>query len=140
MHRAAAALIILFLAGAPVNASAVHDEPGKLHCLDCHRSLPFLGRVRVVSFRDGTEGVCMNCHIKYHGGASGFSHPVRVLPSMKTPPDFPLDAKGRITCITCHTFHQRYKDENGKKTYFLRRTRGKFLCYSCHPKRLAASE
>ena len=68
----------------------------------------------------------------------GRSHPVGERPEerhrkMKVPGDLPLDAGGRIMCLTCHTAHGQYV------AYFLRRSspdRGfDILCEACHGKR-----
>ena len=56
------------------------------------------------------------------------------VPSMKIPPDMLLNDQGRIVCITCHAFHGEFRDEDGNKKYYLRRTPGKTFCFSCHKK------
>jgi len=139
--KASAETIILFLALATValtisspEAHAVHQVAGKVRCLDCHTWLP-LNDARP-SFREEIGPICVGCHIEYHGRAERFSHPVNVSPSMVVPRDMLLDAKGRIICVTCHRFHAGYKDSDGKKLFFLRRSIGKAFCYSCHKKRL----
>jgi hypothetical protein len=97
-------------------------------CLVCHERLPFAGYE--ISFTEMVNEACMECHHKH----SYFSHPIKVVPSMLIPADMPLSKNGKITCITCHTFHEGYMDkEGGQKTSFLRRTTtGKLFCYSCH--------
>lgn len=107
-------------------ASAVHDEPGAMRCLDCHTRLPF--QASAAPLRDAVGGVCSRCH-----AALGHSHPVEVVPSMKVPADLPLDGRGRLTCVTCHRFH----DKSGKDTiqHLLRRPGGKMFCFSCHRNR-----
>jgi predicted CXXCH cytochrome family protein len=129
---AAAAVIAFIFCLAPLSgAQAVHDGPAAGRCLDCHRGLPF-GPGRI-SFSNKTEATCRNCHNSYHGGVdSRRSHPVHVAPSMSIPEDMPLDREGRTTCVTCHTYHRGYKDENGKKLFFLRRSDIEILCSGCH--------
>jgi predicted CXXCH cytochrome family protein len=53
---------------------------------------------------------------------------------MSIPPDMPLDGSGRMTCITCHSFHYGDILTNGEKTFLLRREKGKMFCYTCHKK------
>lgn len=125
----AVVLAIFFMA--PLDRSlAVHDEIGKVSCLDCHYRLPFEGSR--ATFIGEAEKACTGCHKVYHGAGKGPSHPVKIIPTMAVPPDMPLDKEGRITCVTCHTYHFGYKDEKGTRLLFLRRTRGKTLCFSCH--------
>lgn|GEM_PF-1298417 len=123
-------LIALFvlLCLSPSVLYAVHEagEGGK--CLDCHVRMPLDAR-RAGSFNEGISGTCHVCH-KGHI----HSHPVNVVPSMHVPRDMPLDIKGRLTCITCHSFHSGYVDAEGRKLFFLRRPKGETLCYSCHTK------
>jgi predicted CXXCH cytochrome family protein len=116
------------------DAYAVHDESGKVLCYDCHPWLPF--DKSNIAFAGETDKICISCHNKYHETSGGFSHPMHVVPSMDIPVDMPLDPAGRITCITCHSYHSGYKDSEGKKKFFMRRSQGKAFCYSCHKKRL----
>lgn len=116
---------ILLLASSALS-SDVHDGRGRVGCLDCHRRLPFYSPV---TFTEETSGVCQGCHQQ-----SRHAHSVQAIPSMPIPPDMPLDKQGRITCYTCHTYHIGYTDAEGNKAYFLRRQRGKVLCFSCHKK------
>jgi hypothetical protein len=139
--KASAGTIILFFALAAAalllpapDAHAVHETAGKVRCLDCHSWLPL--NDKKPSFRDEVGAVCAGCHRNAHLGAGTFSHPVNVPSSMAVPRDMPLDAKGRIVCVTCHRFHTGHKDSDGKKSYFLRRSIGKPFCYSCHKKSL----
>jgi hypothetical protein len=116
------------------DAPAVHQLAGKVRCLECHPWLPL--NDDKPSFREEIGPICVGCHRDYHGRGNSLSHPVNVSPSMAVPRDMPLDAKGRIICITCHRFHTGYKDSDGKKSIFLRRSIGKAFCYSCHKKSL----
>jgi hypothetical protein len=139
--KASAGTIILFLALLavalvipPSEASAVHQAAGEGRCLDCHAWLPL--NDSSPPFQEEVGPTCIGCHGDYHGKAKGLSHPVNISPSMAVPRDMLLDSKGRITCVTCHTFHTGYKDADGKKLFFLRRSMGKPFCYSCHKKPL----
>jgi predicted CXXCH cytochrome family protein len=113
-------------------AYAVHDEIGKVRCLDCHPRLPFNGAKALLNERAGE--VCTGCHASGGRMSETISHPVNIVPSMAIPRDLPTDAQGRMTCITCHTFHRGHQDAGGNKRYFLRRQRGKAFCYTCHKK------
>ncbi len=130
---AAAAVMILSFCLVPLSgAQVVHGGPAEERCLDCHRGLPFRGRI---SLGDRTEATCRNCHKTYHGSADDKrSHPERVVPSMRVPQDMPLDREGKTTCVTCHTYHRGYEDGSGKKLFFLRRSEISVLCSSCHRK------
>src|SRR3990172_3104384 len=124
------ALILLLLSAPLAAAPAVHDVAGKVPCLDCHVSIPF--HLGTPTFHDDARETCTGCHRSFHGTSARFIHPVDKRPSTVVPPDMPLDSKGKMTCITCHIFHEGYKDEEGEKRFFLRRTPGKIFCYSCH--------
>jgi predicted CXXCH cytochrome family protein len=131
LKAAAAVIACVFSFVAPGGAEAVHDEIGKVSCLECHRRLPFKGG-RIL-FSSETGPACKTCHNSYHGSKGrGTAHPENIVPSMRIPPDMPLDSNGKTTCITCHTYHTGYKDESGKKLFFLRRAEVKTLCFSCH--------
>jgi len=112
-------------------ADAVHDEVGKVRCLDCHPRLPFNGAKALLNER--AAEICTGCHTGGGKMTANLSHPFNITPSMAIPRDLPL-ARGRLTCITCHTFHEGYRDAKGNKRYFLRRQRGRAFCYSCHKK------
>jgi predicted CXXCH cytochrome family protein len=114
------------------HAYAVHDEIGKVRCLDCHPRLPFNGTKALLNEHAGE--VCTRCHTSGGKMSETISHPVDIVPSMAIPRDLPTDARGRMTCITCHTFHEGYRDAEGNKRYFLRRQKGKTFCYTCHKK------
>ncbi len=131
LFLALAACALLFHAP---EAVAVHETAGKAQCLDCHSWLPLDNGA--LSFREEAGSVCIGCHREYHGKAGSQVHPVNIYPSMEIPKDMPLDAKGKIICVTCHRFHTGYRDADGAKQFFLRRSAGKSFCYSCHKKRL----
>jgi predicted CXXCH cytochrome family protein len=127
-------LTVLFALVPTNSVYAVHDKSEKVDCYDCHPWLPF--DKSNIAFTDKTDKTCISCHNKFHETSGGFSHPLHVIPSMHIPVDMPLDPAGNITCITCHSYHTGYKDSEGNKKYFLRRSQGKAFCYSCHKKRL----
>jgi predicted CXXCH cytochrome family protein len=125
-------LAALLTAFSPSAKDAAHEGLLTVRCLDCHDHLP-LGGTRP-TLRDEAGDVCISCHQRYHGADEIRSHPVTGVPSLRVPPDMVLDSKGGMTCITCHNFHGEYRDENGKKRFYLRRSPGRTFCYSCHKK------
>lgn len=124
-------LLGLLLLVFPNAALSTHNEIGKTRCLDCHVTLPF--NPERLSFYEDVAGVCRECHRSDHA-KSTLSHPVEVVPSMKIPRDMPLDRRGRLTCITCHTFHAEWQAVVDDNPYLLRRPEGKKFCYYCHKK------
>ena len=121
---------LLFLV-LPESAFSVHNEIGKTRCLDCHVTLPF--NPERLSFYEDIAGVCRECHNNDHA-VSALSHPVEIVPSMKIPLDMPLDRRGKLTCITCHTFHAGWQALVDDNPYLLRRPQSKKFCYYCHNK------
>ena len=109
-----------------------HNGPLNVACIECHTRLPFLGGAPPL--RSNVGDLCVKCHQRTHGIDAMRSHPVSIVPSMRVPPDMLLDNRGRIGCVTCHAFHGEYRDENGNKRFYLRRSPGKVFCYSCHKK------
>lgn len=62
-------------------------------------------------------------------------HPVNKVPPtrMEIPAVFPLDAKGRMQCATCHTAHGVSSDMGMEKTIFLRVSNtNSAMCRMCH--------
>ena len=105
----------------------VHDT-GKIRCLDCHVVMP--ANDVEMEFYDDIPLICAKCHGLYPckaGNKKGFSHPSEVIPSMKIPRDMVLDRLHRLTCITCHVYHDSVP-------FMLRRQPGVTFCYSCHKK------
>jgi ribosomal protein L34E len=127
-------LILIAVLGAfsPNGQDTAHNGPLKISCVDCHTRLPLANNTP--SLRAEVKDVCASCHKAYHGADAVRSHPLNVVPSLSVPSDMLLDDQGRIVCITCHAFHGEYRDEEGGKLYYLRRSPGKTLCYSCHKK------
>ena len=90
---------------------------GQCHAIDQDRMKP--GSNDLVL---NHEHVCTECH----SGAIEASHPSGFRPMRPLPAAFPLDAGGRMTCATCHVFH-----DNAPAT--LRTARiGEPFCRSCH--------
>jgi predicted CXXCH cytochrome family protein len=126
-------IILLFAAVAviaPAESKEGHDGWLNVQCIDCHIRLPL--NDMPAPLREEAEETCLACHRRTHGADAMRTHPVKAVPSMPLPADMPLDGKGRIGCITCHTYHGPAEDEEGNKSYYLRRTQGRTFCYSCH--------
>lgn len=117
----------------PVAAFPAHDSSAA-RCLDCHVSLPFEGVP--LSFYEDIPVICSQCHDAFpctaKSGSGIFGHPVRVIPSMELPKDMVLDVKGRMSCITCHVYHEGKKAEEDMNFFYLRRPPGMRFCYACH--------
>jgi hypothetical protein len=123
-------LATVLAAASPNNNDVGHNSIQDMPCIECHEHLPFTKGDQALRKEVGDS--CVACHPRHHGTDKMRSHPVNALPSMSIPPDMRLDAQGRITCITCHAFHGEYQDEKNEKRQYLRRTRGKIFCFSCH--------
>jgi hypothetical protein len=114
----------------PDTGGLAHSGQLNVTCIECHTHLPFPGSAPTL--RDTACDACGACHIQHHGTDAMRAHPVQVAPSMRVPSDMPLDKQGNMQCITCHAFHGDYRDENGRKLFYLKRSPGKTFCYSCH--------
>jgi len=118
----------------PNLASAVHDDQGNTQCLDCHQTLPF-DREKL-AYTEEVGLTCKKCHQDFPCGAAkngdAFSHPLEVTPSMEIPRDMPRTASGKITCITCHSYHAEFWDAEYNNESLLRRSKGMKLCHTCH--------
>jgi len=118
----------------PLPAFAVHDDQGDTQCLDCHQTLPFDREKLAYSEEAGVT--CRKCHQDFPCDASkagdSFSHPIEVVPSMPIPRDMPVTASGKMTCITCHSYHAEFWDAEYKTESLLRRSKGVNLCHTCH--------
>lgn len=126
-----ATLFAAVAAVSPGDRAGAHDGPNPVRCIECHTRLPLAGAD--APLRSGAGDWCLYCHTRFHGDELG-SHPVSRIPSMRVPPDMLLDENGRMGCITCHRFHGKDEDEDGRKLYYLRRTQGRDFCFSCHRK------
>ncbi len=73
-------------------------------CSNCHVAVDANGDVPSVGAEvlyETQEVLCIRCH----AGAMQGAHPSGVIPSFTTPPEYPLDFKGEMTCSTCHVMH-----------------------------------
>ena len=127
-------ICLCLLAWGPGSAWAepAHDNAG-IRCLDCHVTLPFEEAELV--FHDDIQPMCVKCHVGFHcktGEDGGFSHPLEVVPSIHIPLDMPLDKRRRLTCITCHLFHDSDRPAADLPRFMLRRPQGLTFCYTCH--------
>ena len=116
---------VLIAAGAAVLYSSqwtsYHDFGSQ--CLDCHISKPS-SESDPVTFSKNINLMCASCH----KSEQELSHPVGMKPSMKVPQSMPLDWKGELTCLTCHTAHKR-----GFGGFHLRTAAsGEGFCVMCH--------
>lgn len=100
--------------------TSYHDFGGR--CLDCHISQP--SSDEQMTFSKDVSRMCSGCH----SSEQELSHPVDMKPSMKVPQSMPLDWKGDVTCLTCHTAHKR-----GYGGFHLRvAASGVGFCVICH--------
>lgn len=129
-------IIFVSLLLLPGQALAIHDNQDDTQCLDCHQTLPF-DRDKL-AYTEEAGATCRKCHQNSPCNApkdsDGFSHPTEVVPSMPIPRDMPLTNSGKITCITCHSYHAEFWDAEYKTEALLRRTKGVQLCHTCHKK------
>lgn len=102
-----------------VGASEWH--PGEMSCDSCHLAQE-VNQTNSDQLVAEEAALCQGCH----QNAVDASHPIGVKPGFPLPAEFPLNARGEITCSTCHTIH----DPAEKK---LRSGRdGQSFCESCH--------
>lgn len=136
MKTAPFAILILLGLILPLPALAVHDDQGDTKCLDCHLTLPF-DREKL-AYIDETDAACRKCHQDFPCNDkqpdNAFSHPIEVVPSMPVPRDMPLTESGKISCITCHSYHAEFWDAEYNTESLLRRSKGMPLCHTCHKK------
>jgi len=88
-----------FSVAGPYPGRGYHDFSGR--CLDCHIKMPVPGGKRPTLKKDVTV-LCEKCHEEQ----DGLSHPVDVRPVMQVPDYLPLDWRGMVTCVTCHSVHE----------------------------------
>jgi predicted CXXCH cytochrome family protein len=101
--------------------TSYHNFDGK--CLDCHLTVPAPGDP-VGTFTMDITRMCVTCHTD----VQSLSHPVDVVPTMVVPPTFPLDWKGEVTCVSCHTVHNQ-----GFGGFHVRiDATGEGFCVNCH--------
>jgi hypothetical protein len=103
-------------------------------CKFCHDTMsdPRNEEAARVSFISNTRLICLRCHPQD-------MHPTNanhmVLPKMKIPEKFKLDAKGKVTCTTCHNPHIDTRDDSGgqKKGHrYVVEASASELCLFCH--------
>lgn len=128
------ALIITTIFLLPGVVFAVHDDQGDTQCLDCHQTLPFNRQQLIYTDEVGTT--CKKCHTTFpcgpDGNADTFTHPLDATPTMSIPKDMPLSVSGKMTCITCHSYHAEFWDAEYNNESLLRRSKGMKLCHACH--------
>jgi hypothetical protein len=129
-------LLYILLVILPNPVFAVHSDTAGTKCLDCHFTLPF-DRTDV-SFTAGVGNVCLKCHrdnsCLARRSDEGFFHPIDVVPSMYIPVDMPLNKIGEVTCITCHSYHAEFWEQEYQNEFILRRPKGVKFCRACHKK------
>lgn len=142
---------ILLAADTPAPVLNPHSMPANEatpQCLTCHAET----EQAVTTVKVGlaptmvTDGIksCITCH-----ESAAVKHMVGRRPDFKVPNYLPLDAEGRITCLTCHYTHGPLKSEKPwvdvswferltnserlHKTFLLRHhNRDGHLCMACH--------
>ena len=127
------------------------DSHGKIiveRCLYCHPDKPDESRVRYkdVKFIGDLEMMCQRCHVIRGNHAGNVDHLVKpsakrlaVMKDMEKKFDIilPLDANGKMTCITCHNPHDKgvipaeSPAGKGAGSKYRHRLPGR-LCIECH--------
>jgi hypothetical protein len=133
LRRLILVLAILTLA-VPASSGEPHDRLGDIRCIDCHLYLPFRN-MPPPPFRTDIAATCRQCHLGNDYGANDevmLMHPIESTAPWPLPADMPLDAEGRMTCITCHYFHPRRTNFVARPEFMLRRPPGKTFCMNCH--------
>lgn len=142
---------LVWLAVASPMPAAAADNPHPLQdpslvtvavCALCHAGEPTGSGGP--ELREDAASACTSCH---PGGDE--SHEVGMQPDFAVPADLPLDAGGRMTCLTCHFAHGPLRgdrpwcsvslldrmlgSERLTKTFLLRRNNATGeLCLACH--------
>lgn len=89
----------------------------------------------------GSSEMCFSCHDgsvldsrRAFGADHGHRTGVPPRPGMVIPNNFPLDAKGNMQCVTCHSPHGVSSAPGGSGSTFLRvANTNSSLCMICHP-------
>jgi hypothetical protein len=149
--------LLLGLAGtAPAFAGNPHEissERQAVDCAGCHVEKPATASsgpinsknhaADLAAFKKDGVAMCSGCHDKENG------HKVGIKLDFDAPADMPLDAKHKMTCLTCHyahgslgsnrpqasvSFMDRMLDsERLHKSFLLRRNNSDGeLCLTCH--------
>lgn len=91
-------------------------------CNNCHAVEHEADAVQNKQLLASQEVLCGVCH----KNLKRLSHPFGFIPTRALPTEFPLDAKGKMTCSTCHSIH-------GSQPGLRRGMRqGKDMCQACH--------
>jgi hypothetical protein len=110
---------------ASAGPAASQDVPlgrhGDLPCGACHDA----DRAQAAPPGEAAA-LCARCHAETTDQHGGTNHPSGFVPSRPLPAEFPLDERGRMTCITCHALH-------GGATALLRGIAPR-TCTPCHAK------
>jgi len=80
--------------------------------------------VKKLIFKKDVTVLCEKCHDQ----EDGLSHPVDMKPVMPVPSELPLDRKGMVTCVTCHSAHKPGFGPSHLRT----RAVGTGFCVLCH--------
>jgi len=92
-------------------------------CLNCHTKRPRPGEERPVIKRD-VSAECKRCHEEQ----DALSHPIDVRPAASVPDFMPLDGRGMLTCVTCHSVHK----PGFGPSHLRARVGGPGFCVLCH--------
>ncbi|MBI5419389.1 MAG: hypothetical protein HZA60_04815 [Deltaproteobacteria bacterium] len=102
-------------------------------CKFCHDTMtdPTNEEAARVSFISNTRMICLRCHAQ-EAHPIGVNHMVQ--PKMSIPEPFRLDAKGKLTCTTCHNPHieARSGAEGGRMRRFVVDESAGGICSRCH--------
>lgn len=117
-------IVLALVVHESARAEGPHPE---LACQECHVETASVQAGSELSrfartLRGSQEQVCGRCH----KGAVEASHPSGFTPARALPSEFPLDWRGKMTCSTCHDFH----DGRTRKRQVA--VDDKDLCLSCH--------
>lgn len=126
MRNAAAlsALVSVFALIAPQQAAAQQKlaHLREVACEHCHVFGAPADAVQAKALVASQEVLCGECH----ADAVRLMHPTGIVPKLPLPVGFPVDAKGELTCSSCHAPH-------GNTPGLLRDgRRGRQLCLDCH--------
>lgn len=125
--RSTAWLLALFCLLMPARPAASDDVPlgphADLTCGTCHVVDAADRLLEPVALKGRQETLCAGCHATAADQSSGANHPSGIVPARALPAEFPLDAEGRLTCVTCHALH-------GGAVTLVRG--GAWACMACH--------
>lgn len=149
-------LLVLCRAGQGYAADNPHEisgQGGAVDCTSCHTEKPQNAKAGVLetknhkadaeAFKSGGVEMCSGCHNAEDG------HKVGLEIDFEVPADLPLDAKNKLTCLTCHYTHGSLGSDRPQasvsfmdslvdaerlhKSFLLRRNNADGeLCLTCH--------